>query len=61
MMFAIIFPSIGMAFAIILFSIISGGMINFSKYALVTVAIIVALLQYIFVNAIESSRPKYMV
>ncbi len=61
MMFAIIFPSIGMAFAIILFSLVSGGMVNFSKYVLVAVGIFVALLQFLFVNAIESSRPKYTV
>ncbi len=61
MMFGIIFPSIGMAFAIILFSLISGGMANLGKVALVAVAVIIAFLQFLFVNAMESSRPKFSV
>ncbi len=59
LMFGVIFPSIGMAFAIILISMISGGQFNLNKALLLGVACVIALVQYLFVNAIESSRPKY--
>ncbi len=59
LMFGVIFPSIGMAFAIILISMISGGRFNLNRALLLGVACVIALVQYLFVNAVESSRPKY--
>jgi pilus assembly protein TadC len=61
LMFAIIFPSLGVAFGTILISLVSGGKFDWGGMLLVVLSVVVALLHFVFVNAIESSRPKYLV
>ncbi|MGC9005921.1 MAG: hypothetical protein ACP5JC_04890, partial [Candidatus Micrarchaeia archaeon] len=58
--FGIIFPSLGIAFAIILFSFIGGGLQIPAAYLLLVVFAI-GLLQFLFLAMAESSRPKYSV
>lgn len=60
MMFGIVFPSLGVAFAIILFSIVSGGSIGLNSTSLIYVALIIALVQFIFLSMLESARPNYL-
>ncbi|MGB9719669.1 MAG: type II secretion system F family protein [Candidatus Anstonellales archaeon] len=60
MIFGIIFPSLGIAFAIILFSFIGGGLQIPAAYLLLVVFAI-GLLQFLFLAMAESSRPKYSV
>ncbi len=60
MIFGIIFPSLGIAFAIILFSFIGGGLQIPAAY-LFLVVLAVGLLQFLFLAMAESSRPKYSV
>jgi archaeal flagellar protein FlaJ len=60
MIFGIIFPSLGVAFAIILFSLVSGGAIGLNQVTLIYIAIVIALVQFIFLSIIESSRPRFM-
>ncbi|VVB98141.1 Type II secretion system (T2SS), protein F [uncultured archaeon] len=60
MIFGIIFPSLGVAFAIILFSLVSGGTIGLSPSSLFYVLAFIALVQFIFLSVMESSRPRYV-
>jgi flagellar protein FlaJ len=60
MIFGIIFPSLGIAFAIILFSFIGGGLQIPSIY-LFFIVLGIGLLQFLFLAMAESSRPKYSV
>ncbi|MCK4319344.1 type II secretion system F family protein [Candidatus Micrarchaeota archaeon] len=57
MIFGIIFPSIGVAFAIILLSLLGGG--NVSSSFLGFVFIFIGVVQFLFLAMIESSRPKF--
>lgn len=58
MIFGIIFPSLGVAFAVILFSLVSGGMIGLSSVSLLYVTAIIVIVQFIFLTVVESSRPN---
>lgn len=60
MIFGIIFPSLGIAFAIILFSFIGGGLQIPATY-LFLVVLAIGLLQFLFLAMAESSRPNYLV
>lgn len=60
MIFGIIFPSLGVAFAIILFSIVSSGTIGITSSSLIYVFAFIALVQFIFLGIVESSRPRYL-
>lgn len=60
MIFGIIFPSLGIAFAIILFSFIGGGLQIPATY-LFLVVLAIGLLQFLFLAMAESSRPNYSV
>lgn len=60
MMFGIIFPSLGVAFAIILFSFISSGAIGMTSMLLVYVVACILIIQFIFLSIIETSKPNYI-
>lgn len=61
LMFGIIFPSLGVAFVIILFSIINFSTITLNPVVLFSLFVITSIVQFMFVNIIEKSRPNYMV
>lgn len=61
MIFGIIFPSLGVAFAIILFSLVSGGSIGLNSNSLLYVMAFIAIVQFVFLSIVESSRPKYVI
>ncbi len=59
MIFGIILPSLGVAFLIILVSIAGGGRFQLGDSALLLIFLLVALVQYLFLSVVETSRPKY--
>ncbi len=61
MVFGIIIPSLGIVLATVIFSAISGGKFGFSSGILVIVFVVIALIQFLFLGFIESSRPKYLI
>ena len=61
MVFGIIVPSLGVVLATVIFSAISGGQFGFSSGILVIVFFLIALIQFLFLGFIESSRPKYLI
>ena len=60
MVFGIIFPSLGIAFAIILFSLVSGGAIGLNPTSLIYALAVIVIVQFIFLTVVESSRPRYL-
>lgn len=60
MIFGIIFPSLGVAFLIILLSIVGGGTIGVSSTSLVFVGLFIAILQFLFLAMVETSRPNFL-
>ncbi|MCX8196773.1 MAG: type II secretion system F family protein [Candidatus Micrarchaeota archaeon] len=58
MIFGIILPSLGIAFLIILVSFL-GSAISFGPSALFSFLLALALIQFIFLTMVESSRPKF--
>ncbi|MCL6089057.1 MAG: type II secretion system F family protein [Candidatus Marsarchaeota archaeon] len=58
MIFGIILPSLGIAFAIILVSFM-GSAISFGPTALFGVLLAIGLVQFIFLSMVENSRPKF--
>jgi len=62
MVFGIIVPSLGVVLATAVFSAISGGASSgLTSSALVPVFFVIALIQFLFLGLIESSRPKYII
>lgn len=61
MVFGIIIPSLGIVLATVIFSAISGGSLGFSSGILLITFIMIALVQFLFLGFIESSRPKYLI
>jgi len=61
MIFGIILPSLGVAFMIILLSLIPTGKISFNSYILVFAFAFIAIVQFLFLALVESSRPKYAI
>src|SRR5512143_571322 len=61
MVFGIIVPSLGIVLATVIFSAISGGKFGFSSGILVIVFFLIAVIQFLFLGFIESSRPKYLI
>ncbi len=61
MVFGIIVPSLGVVLATVIFSAISGGKFGFSSSVLVIVFFLIAIIQFLFLGFIESSRPKYLI
>jgi flagellar protein FlaJ len=59
MIFGIILPSLGVAFLIILISIVGGGRFQIGDTALLLIFALVTLIQYLFLSVVESSRPKF--
>ncbi|MFP3949549.1 MAG: type II secretion system F family protein [Candidatus Micrarchaeia archaeon] len=59
MIFGIIFPSLGMAFAIILFSFIGSGRFELNAPVLLLFLIMVGVIQFMFLSMVETSRPRY--
>lgn len=60
MIFGIVFPSLGIAFAIILLSLVSGGVLGITPVSLLYITLVIGLVQLIFLSIIESARPKYV-
>lgn len=60
MIFGIIVPSLGIVLTTVIFSAISGGSIGFSSALLVLTFAVIAILQFLFLAFIESSRPRYL-
>lgn len=60
MVFGIIFPSLGVAFAVILFSLLSGGAISMNSATLLYIFFFIAAVQFFFLTMVESSRPRYI-
>ena len=61
MVFGIILPSLGVVLATVLFSVISGGVIGVPPYVLILVFFMIAVIQFLFLGLVESSRPRYLV
>ncbi len=59
MIFGVIIPSLGVAFAIILVSFLGGTGMAFGPMALFGTLVAVGLLQFIFLSMIENSRPRF--
>ncbi|NYZ77326.1 type II secretion system F family protein [Candidatus Micrarchaeota archaeon] len=59
MLFGIIVPSIGVVFAAAVFSFISGG--QYGASVLIPVFLLIAIVQFLFLGLIESSRPRYLI
>ncbi len=59
MIFGIIMPSLGVAFMIILASFLGSSSVTFGSSALFGIMLGVALIQFIFLTMVESSRPKF--
>ena len=60
MIFGIIMPSIGVVLATVLFSVISGSKIGLTSGVLVAVFAMIAIVQFLFLGLIETSRPRYL-
>jgi flagellar protein FlaJ len=62
MIFGIIVPSLGVVLVTVVFSAISGGLTTgMDSTILVPVFFMIAVVQYLFLGMIESSRPKYII
>jgi len=61
MVFGIIVPSLGVVLATVIFSALSGGSFGFSRFVLVLVFLLIAVIQFLFLGYIDSSRPKYLI
>jgi pilus assembly protein TadC len=61
MVFGIIVPSLGVVLATVVFSAISGGTLGITSAILAPVFIMIAIIQFLFLGLIESSRPKYII
>lgn len=59
MIFGIIFPSLGLAFAIILFSFLGSGKFTLNAPVLLMFLFMVGVIQFMFLSMVETSRPKY--
>ena len=61
MIFGIIFPSLGLAFAVILFSLLGAGRFGITASLLLLVFVCIGVIQFLFLAMVESSRPKYVI
>ena len=59
MIFGIIFPSLGLAFAIILFSFVGSGRFTLNAPVLLLFLLMVGVVQFMFLSMVETSRPRY--
>jgi len=60
MIFGIILPSLGISFMIILFSLISSGKFGLNSSILFFAFLFIAIVQFLFLAMVESSRPRYV-
>ncbi|MBI5223700.1 type II secretion system F family protein [Candidatus Micrarchaeota archaeon] len=60
MVLGIVVPSLGIVMTTVILSTISGSRAPISLLELITVAMVIGILQYLFVGFIESSRPRYL-
>ncbi|MFA5412485.1 MAG: type II secretion system F family protein [Candidatus Micrarchaeia archaeon] len=61
MIFGIIFPSLGLAFAVILLSLIGSTRFGIDASILLLVFAMISIIQFLFLAMVESSRPKYVI
>lgn len=61
MIFGIIVPSLGIVLATVVFSAVSGGLFGMDSTILLPLLALIALIQFLFLGLIESSRPKYLI
>lgn len=61
MVFGIIVPTLGVVLATVVFSAISGGQSGQAPSMLVLVFFMIAIVQFLFLGVIESSRPRYLI
>ncbi|MFH2100826.1 MAG: type II secretion system F family protein [Candidatus Micrarchaeota archaeon] len=61
MVFGIIVPSLGVVLATVVFSAISGGELGLTSVILVPTFFLIAIVQFLFLGVMESSRPKYLI
>ena len=61
MIFWIIFPSLGLAFAVILLSLIGSTRFGIDASILLLVFAMISITQFLFLAMVESSRPKYVI
>ncbi|MBN2477922.1 type II secretion system F family protein, partial [Candidatus Micrarchaeota archaeon] len=59
MIFGIILPSIGIALAVILFSLMGGGVAEIGPILLPLVLIFIGIVQFLFLAMVEGSRPRF--
>jgi pilus assembly protein TadC len=59
MIFGIIMPSLGVAFLIMLVSFIGSSGVSFGPAALFGILACIAIIQFIFLSMVESSRPRF--
>ncbi len=59
MLFAVIIPSLGVAFLILLMSFIGSSFASYGASALAGIFIVVAIIQFMFLSMVESSRPSF--
>jgi pilus assembly protein TadC len=60
MIFGIIVPSLGIVLATVIFRVMSGGKFGFAPEMLPIVFVMIALVQFLFLGFMESSRPRYL-
>ncbi|MFH1393554.1 MAG: type II secretion system F family protein [Candidatus Micrarchaeota archaeon] len=61
MVFGIIVPSLGVVLATVVFSAISGGELGLTSVILVPTFFLIAIVQFLFLGVMESSRPRYLI
>lgn len=61
MVFGIIVPSLGVVLATVILAAVSGGIKGLSSLLLVEVFLLIAVVQFLFLGFVESSRPKYLI
>ena len=61
MVFGIIVPSLGVVLATVVLSAISGGIKGLSSILLVEIFLLIAVVQFLFLGFVESSRPRYLI
>lgn len=61
MVFGIIVPSLGVVLSTVVFAAISGGALGLTSAVLIPVFFMIAIIQFLFLGMVESSRPKYII
>ena len=61
MVFGIIVPSLGVVLATVILSAVSGGVKGLSSFLLVEIFLLISVVQFLFLEFVETSRPKYLI